>query len=133
MARSAQWPDHDPACAWAAIGMKGRMRDDFLIFGCRVIGGPEIAEVVATLRAELAPETLLVKIETAVHYSALHLHACYRRTFGCRRGDFRNVEYIGDRTLSLLLSGTLTDADIADVVNAVRTVCTSSEADRSLT
>jgi dTDP-4-amino-4,6-dideoxygalactose transaminase len=58
-----------------------------------------------------------------VHYTALHLHPYYRETFGYQRGDYPNAEYIGDRTLSLPLSAKLTDADVADVIDAVRTVC----------
>ncbi|HJZ67364.1 MAG TPA: DegT/DnrJ/EryC1/StrS family aminotransferase [Blastocatellia bacterium] len=59
-------------------------------------------------------------IGTGVHYRALHLHQYYQKEFGYSRGDFPNSEWISDRTLSLPLSPKLTDADVEDVVFAVR-------------
>ncbi|HXG00010.1 MAG TPA: DegT/DnrJ/EryC1/StrS family aminotransferase [Bacteroidota bacterium] len=60
------------------------------------------------------------KIGVGVHYIALHLHPFYRRTFGYRRGDFPNAEWISERTVSLPLSAKLTDRDVEDVITAVR-------------
>ncbi|MDP2709007.1 MAG: DegT/DnrJ/EryC1/StrS family aminotransferase, partial [bacterium] len=40
-------------------------------------------------------------IGAGVHFSALHLHQYYRKTFGYKRGGFPNAEWIGDRTVSL--------------------------------
>jgi dTDP-4-amino-4,6-dideoxygalactose transaminase len=59
-------------------------------------------------------------IGTGVHYRAVHLHQYYQKAFGYRRGDFPNAEWISDRTLSLPLSPKLTDADVDDVIFAVR-------------
>jgi dTDP-4-amino-4,6-dideoxygalactose transaminase len=67
-------------------------------------------------------ELLRLMIGTGVHYTPLHLHAYYRRTFDHRPGDFPNAEYIGARTLSLPLSAKLTDQDVEDVIAAVREV-----------
>jgi dTDP-4-amino-4,6-dideoxygalactose transaminase len=58
-------------------------------------------------------------IGTGIHYTALHLHAYYRKTFGTRRGDLPNTEWIADRTLSLPLSPKLSDRNVADVIFAV--------------
>jgi len=74
-------------------------------------------------RDEVLNELIRLKIGTGVHYTALHLHSYYRERFGYRLGDFPNAEHIGDRTLSLPLSAGLTDGDVADVIEAVRTVC----------
>jgi dTDP-4-amino-4,6-dideoxygalactose transaminase len=60
------------------------------------------------------------KIGVGVHYLALHLHPYYRKTFGYKKGDFPNAEWISKRTVSLPLSAKLTDADIVDVIAAVR-------------
>ena len=57
------------------------------------------------------------------HGRPLHLHRYYREWRGYQRGDFPSAEHIGDRTLSLTLSPTLTDADVGDVIAAVRAVC----------
>jgi dTDP-4-amino-4,6-dideoxygalactose transaminase len=74
-------------------------------------------------RDQVMNELIRLNIGTGVHYTALHLHPYYRQTFDHKRGDFPNAEFIGDRTLSLPFSGKLTDEDVSDVVNAVRTVC----------
>ncbi len=58
-------------------------------------------------------------IGTGVHFVAVHLHKYYRETFGYKRGDFPNAEWISDRTISLPLSAKLTDEDVEDVIEAV--------------
>ncbi|HYL67634.1 MAG TPA: DegT/DnrJ/EryC1/StrS family aminotransferase [Candidatus Limnocylindria bacterium] len=60
------------------------------------------------------------KIGCGVHYTPVHLHPYYRKTFGFSEGDFPNAEWIGDGTVSLPLSAKLTDDDVEDVVAAVR-------------
>lgn len=74
-------------------------------------------------------DTLLTALQaenigTGVHYTAVHLHPYYRETFGYARGDFPNAEFIADRTISIPLSTKLTDADVDDVIRAVRKVFT---------
>jgi len=59
-------------------------------------------------------------IGTGVHFIALHLHSYYRKTFGLKPDDFPNARFVSERTLSLPLSAKLTDADVQDVVDAVR-------------
>lgn len=61
-------------------------------------------------------------IGTGIHFVALHLHPYYASTFGFKRGDFPNAEFISDRTISLPLSAKLTESDTDDVVNAVKKV-----------
>lgn len=61
-------------------------------------------------------------IGAGVHYIALHLHSFYRKSFGYKRGDFPNAEYVSDRTVSLPLSPRMTDQDVEDVIRAVRKV-----------
>lgn len=63
-------------------------------------------------------------IGTGIHYTSLHLHKYYREKYGYKRGDFPNAEYISDRTISLPLSAKLTDADVSDVIAAVRKALT---------
>ena len=59
-------------------------------------------------------------IGTGIHYKALHQHRYYRERFGERTGSMPNADWISDRTLSLPLGPKLTDADVDDVVHAVR-------------
>lgn len=61
-------------------------------------------------------------IGVGVHYIALHLHPYYQRTFGYKRGDFPNTEWISDRTVSLPLSAKLTNEDVEDVIEVVREI-----------
>jgi dTDP-4-amino-4,6-dideoxygalactose transaminase len=61
-------------------------------------------------------------IGVGVHYIALHLHPYYQKTYGYKRGDFPNAEWISDRTVSLPLSAKLTDEDVEDVIEAVREI-----------
>jgi len=78
-------------------------------------------------RDQVLDELICLNIGTGVHYTALHLHPYYRDTFGYKRGDFPNAEYIGDRTLSLPFSAKLTDGDVEDVIAAVRSVFGKSQ------
>jgi dTDP-4-amino-4,6-dideoxygalactose transaminase len=64
-------------------------------------------------------------IGVGVHYTAAHLHPYYQETYGFARGDFPNAEYVADRTISVPLSTKLTDADVEDVIAAVRKVLTA--------
>ncbi len=71
-------------------------------------------------RDEFLDEVTKRNIGVGVHYIALHLHPYYQKTFGYKRGDFPNAEWISDRTVSLPLSAKLTDEDVEDVIGAVR-------------
>ena len=55
-------------------------------------------------------------IGTGINFIALHLHPYYVETFGYKRGDFPNAEYISDRTISLPFSAKLTEEDVNDVI-----------------
>lgn len=59
-------------------------------------------------------------IGTGVHYRSIPNMTVYRERFGWRPEDWPNAQAIGDRTLSLPLSAKLDDADVADVIAAVR-------------
>jgi len=61
-------------------------------------------------------------IGVGVHYIALHLHPYYQKSFGYKKGDFPNSEWISKRTVSLPLSAKLTDEDVGDVIKAVNRI-----------
>lgn len=61
-------------------------------------------------------------IGTGIHFQAVHLFSYYQKTFGFKRGDFSNAEYVGDRTLSLPLSAGLSEEDVTDVIEAVKRI-----------
>lgn len=58
-------------------------------------------------------------IGSGVHFSSVHLHEYYRKTFGYKRGDYPISEFVGDRVLSLPLGASLTAKDTQDVIDAV--------------
>jgi dTDP-4-amino-4,6-dideoxygalactose transaminase len=61
-------------------------------------------------------------VGTGVHFYPVHLHPYYADKYGFRHGMFPNAEYVGDNTISLPLSARLSDADVADVIRAVKKV-----------
>jgi dTDP-4-amino-4,6-dideoxygalactose transaminase len=74
------------------------------------------AQFIEALRSE--------KIGTSVHFIPVHLHPYYHRQYGYQRGDFPNAEHVYDRIISLPLYPKMTEADVGDVIEAVkRIVC----------
>lgn len=63
-------------------------------------------------------------IGIGVHYLPVHLHRYYTRTLGVGKGSFPNAEYVGERTISLPLSGALEDQDVESVITAFRRLLT---------
>ncbi len=80
-----------------------------------------------TDRAPMSRNEFIVRLKaenigTGIHFTALHLHSYYAKTFGFTRGQFPAAEFMGDRTVSLPLSAKLADEDVEDVITAVRRV-----------
>jgi dTDP-4-amino-4,6-dideoxygalactose transaminase len=67
-------------------------------------------------RDELLEYFTRQKIGTGVHYTPVHLHPYYRKTFGYKEGDYPNAEWIGEATMSLPLSAKLQEEDVEDVI-----------------
>jgi len=61
-------------------------------------------------------------IGAGVHYLPVHLHPYYSQTYGWKHGDFEHAEAIGERTLSLPLSGGLNEVDVDNVIQAFRRI-----------
>jgi dTDP-4-amino-4,6-dideoxygalactose transaminase len=73
-------------------------------------------------RDQFLDEMTKCNIGVGVHYIALHLHPYYQHTYGYKKGDFPNAEWVSDRTVSLPLSAKLKDEDVQDVIEALKTV-----------
>lgn len=58
-------------------------------------------------------------IGAGIHFTALHLHKYYRETYGYKKGDYPNAEWIGDRTISLPFYPHMNQKDLEDVIQAV--------------
>jgi len=65
---------------------------------------------------------LAENIGAGVHYIPVHLHPYYRKTYGWKKGDFPNAEWIGERTVSLPLSAGLNEQDVEDVIVSIRKI-----------
>lgn len=65
-------------------------------------------------------------VGTGVHFTALPLHKYYRDAYGFQPGDFPNAEWIGERTVSLPLSTSMTERDAEDVIEAVLKIVAAS-------
>ncbi len=73
-------------------------------------------------RGRFIEEMTRRRIGTSVHFIPLHLQPYYRDTYGYRPGQFPVAQSNYERMLSLPLHPGLTDADVADVVTAVRDI-----------
>jgi dTDP-4-amino-4,6-dideoxygalactose transaminase len=65
-------------------------------------------------------------IGTSVHFIPIHLHPYYRDRYGFAPEDFPVAYQAYQRMLSLPLNVTMTDEDVADVVEAVRDIAIGS-------
>jgi dTDP-4-amino-4,6-dideoxygalactose transaminase len=63
-------------------------------------------------------------IGASVHFIPVHLHPFYREHFGYQRGDLPQAEAIYDRIVSLPLYPSMSEADVRDVIRAVRQIVT---------
>lgn len=58
-------------------------------------------------------------IGVGIHFTPLHLHQFYRKTFGFKKGALPRAEDIGDRLVSLPFYPHMTQQDLKDVITAV--------------
>jgi dTDP-4-amino-4,6-dideoxygalactose transaminase len=72
--------------------------------------------ILKALRAE--------NVGAGLHYLAVHEHHYFQSILPYRRGDFPVAESVSERTLTLPLSPSMSDDDLWDVVEAVRSVLT---------
>lgn len=71
-------------------------------------------------RDELRRRLHTRNIGTGVHFVGIHLHEFYRNLLGVEPEQFPEATRVSERTLSLPLAANLTDADVGDVIAAVR-------------
>ena len=71
-------------------------------------------------RAQFIEELKACGIGSSVHFIPVHLHPFYQERFGYRRGNLPRSEALYDRLVSLPLYPRMTEADVEDVIDAVR-------------
>lgn len=73
-------------------------------------------------RAEFIEELRELNIGASVHFIPIHHHRYYREKYGYRPGDLPVANRAFDEIISLPINPRMSDADAADVVEAVRSV-----------
>lgn len=73
-------------------------------------------------RDEFLEEMTRRNIGVGVHYLSIPEHKFYRSTFGWAPEDFPHSMRIGRNIVSIPLSAALSDGDVVDVINAVRSI-----------
>ena len=71
-------------------------------------------------RGEFIRELQAMNIGVSVHFIPLHLHPYYRSKYGYQPADYPNAYAAYQRIVSLPLYPKMTDADVEDVITAVR-------------
>jgi perosamine synthetase len=79
-------------------------------------------EKLTTDRAEIFRALRAENIGVNVHYIPVHYHPYYRERFGSRTGEFPVAEDAYERLISLPMFHSMTNADVDDVICAVRKV-----------
>jgi perosamine synthetase len=79
-------------------------------------------EMLTATRAEIFRALRAENVGVNVHYIPVHLHPYYRDKFGHREGECPVAEAAYERLISLPMFHGMTDADVADVVQAVSKV-----------
>lgn len=81
-------------------------------------------EMIKIGRDKFVDTLIKENIGSGVHFNPIHLYDYYRKTFGFKKGDFPNAEFVGARTVSLPLSAATSPRDIKDVIKAVKKIIT---------
>lgn len=79
-------------------------------------------------RDQFVDELTNRNIGTSVHFIPIHLHPYYRNKYGYRDANFPVALENFERMLSLPLNPTMTDSDVADVIEAVADITKQSRA-----
>lgn len=59
-------------------------------------------------------------IGCSVHFIPLHLHPFYKNTFGFKKGDFPNAEWVYEREVSLPLYPKMKEEDVESIANRIK-------------
>ena len=73
-------------------------------------------------RDRFVAEMMARKIGVSVHFIPLHLHPYYRQRYGYQRSDLPQASAAHERILSLPIYAKMSEADVEDVIAAVRDV-----------
>lgn len=80
------------------------------------------SEKTSLSRNELIDQLKEDNIGAGLHWQAPHLFSFYQQTFGFKKGNFPNAEYIADNVLSLPLFPQMTESDQDRVIRALKKI-----------
>ena len=113
------WQMYDRAFAGLPFELPASVSEEGMIHALHLYTPLLKTEEAGMTRDELQQQLYDMKIGTGIHFTTLHLHPYYQTTYGFRKGDFPNAEYVSERTISLPLSARLSDRDVQDVIESV--------------
>ena len=70
-------------------------------------------------------------IGTGIHFRAVHLQEFYREKRGYQRGCLPNTEFVSDRLMSIPFFPGMTEADLSDVIAAIKAVVAQARKGKS--
>lgn len=73
-------------------------------------------------RDQFLEEMTKRNIGVGVHYQSIAEHPLYQRLYGFKPSDFPNADRIGQQTVSLSITPSLSDSDVDDVISAVKDI-----------
>jgi len=79
-------------------------------------------EMLKINRNQFVQALIAENIGSGIHFMALHLQKYYKNTFGYKKGDYPNAEFVSERILSLPLSPQMTVEEVKQVINAVKKI-----------
>lgn len=77
-------------------------------------------------RNEFVDRLIKENIGSGVHFAPIHTQPYYKKTFGYKKGDFPNAEFVGERIVSLPLGANLSKKDVSDVIRTVKYILNSN-------
>lgn len=119
--RNAIWQRYDEAFADLPLGLPAP-EDPNTVHARHLYTLLVDKERCGLTRDEFMQKLYECNIGTGVHYIGVHLHPYYQERFGFAEQDFPNATWISKRTVSIPLSPKLTDTDVQDVIDAVRSI-----------
>ncbi len=86
-----------------------------------------VPEALTIDRDEVIRKLMAMNIGVSVHFIPLHLHPYYREKYGFQPADLPVASAVSQRILTLPLYPKMTDEDVQDVIDAVRSVVKENE------
>lgn len=81
-----------------------------------------VPELLKINRGEFIEKLRLENVGTGVHFIPLHLMPFYKKTYGFKKGDFPNAEWVYERAISLPFYAGMLKEDVKYVIKTVKKI-----------